>query len=212
MRFQSVLLIFLILFQSRVDADQPTEVVSSTVFEVLDVLSKKDDVAEKRWPILAAVLSPTFDFRSLSQTSIDSDWKEATRQDKKKLLNYFAQYLEEIYRTKMAGFVPSKIVYVSEQIRKDRSIVDSHVYSDSMKYLVSYRLKKKEANWYIYDVFLDNESIVDNWKQVYAAIIRSEGLEGLLDKLELGFYEEGNEKVEAFKGSKEAKQSEVVLD
>ena len=31
----------------------------------------------------------------------------------------------------MAGFVPSKIVYVSEQIRKDRSIVDSHVYSDS---------------------------------------------------------------------------------
>ena len=26
---------------------------------------------------------------------------------------------------------------------------------------MSYRLKKKEANWYIYDVFLDNEIIVD---------------------------------------------------
>ena len=211
MRFQSVLLIFLLVSQGGADANQPTEVVSTTVFEVLDVLSKKDDVAEKRWPVLAEVLSPTFDFRSLSQTSIDSDWKEATRQDKKKLLNYFSQYLEEIYRTKMAGFVPSKIVYVSEQIRKDRSIVDSHVYSDSMKYLVSYRLKKKEANWYIYDVFLDNESIVDNWKQVYAAIIRSEGLEGLLDKLELGVDYEETE-IRRFNATGGANKNEVFQD
>ena len=211
MRFQSILLTLLIASQGRVDANQPTEVVSTTVFEVLEVLSKKDDVAEKKWPILAEVLSPTFDFRSLSQTSIDSDWKEATRQDKKKLLNYFSQYLEEIYRTKMAGFVPSKIVYVSEQIRKDRSIVDSHVYSDSMKYLVSYRLKKKEANWYIYDVFLDNESIVDNWKQVYAAIIRSEGLEGLLDKLELGIEYEETE-IRNFNATSGANKNEVFQD
>ena len=211
MRFQSTLLIFLIVFLGTVDANEPTEVVSSTVFEVLDVLSKKDDVADKRWPVLATVLSPTFDFRSLSQTSIDSDWKEATRQDKKKLLNYFAQYLEEIYRTKMAGFVPSKIVYVSEQIRKDRSIVDSHVYSDSMKYLVSYRLKKKESSWYIYDVFLDNESIVDNWKQVYGAIIRSEGLEGLLDKLELGVDYEETE-IRSFNATGGSNKNELFQD
>ena len=212
MRFQStLLLLFLIVFQDRVDANQPTEVVSTTVFEVLEVLSRKDDVAEKKWPVLVEVLSPTFDFRSLSQTSIDSDWKEATRQDKKKLLNYFSQYLEEIYRTKMAGFVPSKIIYVSEQIRKDRSIVDSHVYSDSMKYLVSYRLKKKESSWYIYDVFLDNESIVDNWKQVYAAIIRSEGLEGLLDKFELGVdYEETG--IRSFNATGDNNKNEVFQD
>ena len=211
MRFQSILLTLLIASQGRVDANQPTEVVSTTVFEVLEVLSKKDDVAEKKWPILAEVLSPTFDFRSLSQTSIDSDWKEATRQDKKKLLNYFSQYLEEIYLTKMAGFVPSKIVYVSEQIRKDRSIVDSHVYSDSMKYLVSYRLKKKEANWYIYDVFLDNESIVNNWKQVYAAIIRSEGLEGLLDKFELGV-DYAETEIRSFNATGDANKNEVFQD
>ena len=111
----------------------------------------------------------------------------------------------------MAGFVPSKIVYVSEQIRKDRSIVDSHVYSDSMKYLVSYRLKKKEANWYIYDVFLDNESIVNNWKQVYAAIIRSEGLEGLLDKFELGVEHEETE-IRSFNGTGDGNKNEVFQD
>ena len=212
MRIYRLLLILLLILAGKVDASQPTEVVSKTVREIFEVLSKSEKVSEKKWPLLTEVLSPTFDFKSLSQRSIDSGWKEATRQDKKKLLDYFAQYLEEIYRTKLEGFVPSKIEYVSEQIRKDRSIVDSHVYSENVKYLVSYRLKKKESNWYIYDVFLDNESIVDNWKQVFGAIIRSEGLEGLLDKLELGFHEEGNEKVEAFKGSMDAKEREVLLD
>ena len=64
---------------------------------------------------------------------------------------------------------------------------------------------------YIYDVFLDNESIVDNWKQVYAAIIRSEGLEGLLDKLELGVEYEETE-IRNFNTTSGANKNEVFQD
>ena len=100
-------------------ANDPISVVRETVDKVMDTLINVEDSPDIKWRIIAKTISPTFDFKSLSQKTIDSEWREATSQDKKKLIDYFSQYLEDIYRSKMTGFVPSKIDYISEQIRKD---------------------------------------------------------------------------------------------
>ena len=180
-------------------ASDPTSVVRETVDKVMDTLMNVEGSPDRKWRIIAKTISPTFDFKSLSQRTIDSEWREATSQDKKKLIDYFSQYLEDIYRTKMTGFVPSKIDYIGEQFRKDRAIVDSLVYSSGKKYLVSYRLKLKDGDWYIYDIFFDDNSIVDNWKEVFGAIIKSEGLDGLLNKMELKIIDSPKTNVQDFK-------------
>ena len=180
-------ILFLVLFMYVIPAtgESPTSVVQKTVKKVMSTLSNKNLSSDKKWRVIADNIGPTFDFKSLSQTTLESNWKDASKEDKKKLIEYFSQYLEDMYRTKMTGFVPSRIEYVSEQTRKNRAIVDSFIYSLEKKVFVSYRLKNKEDGWYIYDIFINDESVVDNWKEVFSAIIKSEGLEGLLNRLEL---------------------------
>ena len=199
MRTNLILLLILFFSSSISLANGPTSVVRETVDKVMDTLMNIEGSPDKKWRIIAKTISPTFDFKSLSQRTIESEWREATSQDKKKLIDYFSQYLEDIYRTKMTGFVPSKIDYIGEQIRKERAIVDSLVYSSGKKYLVSYRLKIKDGDWYIYDIFFDDKSIVDNWKEVFGAIIKSEGLDGLLNKMELKIIDSPKKDVQDFK-------------
>jgi len=199
MRTKLILLLILFFSSSMSMASDPTSVVRETVDKVMDTLMNVEGSPDRKWRIIAKTISPTFDFKSLSQRTIDSEWREATSQDKKKLIDYFSQYLEDIYRTKMTGFVPSKIDYIGEQFRKDRAIVDSLVYSSGKKYLVSYRLKLKDGDWYIYDIFFDDNSIVDNWKEVFGAIIKSEGLDGLLNKMELKIIDSPKTNVQDFK-------------
>jgi len=199
MRTNLILLLILFFSSSISLANGPTSVVRETVDKVMDTLMNIEGSPDRKWRIIAKTISPTFDFKSLSQRTIESEWREATSQDKKKLIDYFSQYLEDIYRTKMTGFVPSKIDYIGEQIRKERAIVDSLVYSSGKKYLVSYRLKIKDGDWYIYDIFFDDKSIVDNWKDVFGAIIKSEGLDGLLNKMELKIIDSPKKDVQDFK-------------
>ncbi len=199
MRTNLILLLILFFSSSISLANGPTSVVRETVDKVMDTLMNIEGSPDRKWRIIAKTISPTFDFKSLSQRTIESEWREATSQDKKKLIDYFSQYLEDIYRTKMTGFVPSKIDYIGEQIRKERAIVDSLVYSSGKKYLVSYRLKIKDGDWYIYDIFFDDKSIVDNWKEVFGAIIKSEGLDGLLNKMELKIIDSPKKDVQDFK-------------
>lgn len=50
---------------------------------------------------------------------------------------------------------------------------------------VSYKMKLTDGEWYIYDVIIENVSLVSNYRNLYAAIIKSSGLNGLLNQLEL---------------------------
>ena len=47
-------------------------------------------------------------------------------------------------------------------------------------------MKLTNDEWYVYDVIIENVSLVNNYRNVYAAIVKSSGISGLLDKMERG--------------------------
>ena len=47
-----------------------------------------------------------------------------------------------------------------------------------------YRMRQKDGQWLVYDVVVDNISLVTNYRGTYASEIKRGGLESLIDKLE----------------------------
>ena len=49
---------------------------------------------------------------------------------------------------------------------------------------VTYRLKDNGGDWFVYDVLISGVSVVDEAREMFDAIIKAEGIDGMKDDLE----------------------------
>jgi phospholipid transport system substrate-binding protein len=151
---------------------------------VVEILRKEGLTREQRWREIGRIINKSFDFRSMSQSVLATNWREATAEEKRQFVEYFSQYLEDTYRTKIEAYTNQRIEYVSEQVRKDRAVVDTEIVTDQARIPVTYRLKNNDGEWFAYDVVIEGVSLVSNYRSIFSAIIKAEGMDGLLTDLE----------------------------
>ena len=49
---------------------------------------------------------------------------------------------------------------------------------------IDYKLKNNDGTWYAYDVVIEGVSLVNNYRNTFDAIVKAEGMDGLLRDLE----------------------------
>ena len=175
------------LFSVAVTADQfstPTDRVKDSVDKVITILKDKSLDKEVQWSRIGLVINDSFDFRSMSQSILATNWKQATPEERQQFVVFFSQYLEDTYRQKFQRYQQQSSIITSQQIRKDRAIVETQILGDGRPILVTYRLKNNDGKWYVYDVLIRGESVVTESRELFDAIVKAEGLEGLKSDLE----------------------------
>jgi phospholipid transport system substrate-binding protein len=183
MKKKYALYFLLSLFSVAVIADQfstPTDRVKDSVEKVITVLKDKDLGKEERWSRIGLVINDSFDFRSMSQSVLATNWKKATPEERQQFVVFFSQYLEDTYRTKIEAYTNQKVEYVGETIRGKRAVVETLILTDSTEIPVNYKLKNNDGNWFAYDVVIEGVSLVNNYRSTFAAIVKNDGMDGLL--------------------------------
>ena len=120
----------------------------------------------------------------MSQSVLATNWQSASTEEKRQFVEFFSQYLEDTYRNKIEAYTNQRVEYLSEQIRRDRAVVDTEIVTDTTRIPVTYRLKNNQGQWYAYDVIIEGVSLVSNYRNTFNAIIKAEGMDGLLLDLE----------------------------
>ena len=162
----------------------PTETVKSAIDQVFTALKSGGESREQRWASIGAIISDRFDFRRMSQSVLETNWQEATSEEKRQFVEYFSQYLEDTYRTKIESFTDQHVEYIAEQVRKDRATVDTTLITREKRIPITYRLKDNKGQWMCYDVVLEGVSLVNNYRSTFSAIVKAGGMDGLLTDLE----------------------------
>lgn len=162
----------------------PSDRIKTTTQLALSVLQNISLNQKEQWSEIGQLIDRSFDFRSMSQSALSEDWKVANEEERKLFVDYLAQYLEDTYRQKFQRYKQQSNIITSEQIRKDRAIVETQILGDGRPILVTYRLKNNDGKWYIYDVLIRGESVVTESRELFDAIVKAEGLEGLKSDLE----------------------------
>ena len=162
----------------------PTETVKSAIDQVFAALKSGGASREQRWASIGAIISDRFDFRRMSQSVLETNWQEATSEEKRQFVEYFSQYLEDTYRTKIESFTDQHVEYIAEQVRKDRATVDTTLITKEKHIPITYRLKNNKGQWMCYDVVLEGVSLVNNYRSTFSAIVKAGGMDGLLTDLE----------------------------
>jgi phospholipid transport system substrate-binding protein len=178
---------YLLLISSianAVDYSTPMGRVQDSVEQIIGVLRSDDLSREQRWALVAEVIDNSFDFRSMSQSVLSTSWRRASLEERERFIEFFSQYIENTYRSKIEAYTNQKVIYGKETIRGDRAVVETVIVTDSTKIPVSYRLKNNQGDWYAYDVVIEGVSLVNNYRNTFSAIAKNEGMEGLLSDIQ----------------------------
>lgn len=183
---KSLTLLFILTCQVPVHAStsSPTEQVKQTIDQILIILKDHSLNWEGRQAKIRAIVDERFDFRSMSQSVLATHWKKATPAERDRFVQFFSQYLEHTYMAQIEKYSDHYVKYAREKISGNRAVVDTYIVADSLEIPVNYRLRLNEGEWFAYDVIIEETSLINNYRNIYSAIVKTEGIDGLLDSLE----------------------------
>lgn len=166
----------------------PDVMVKTTVDEVLSAIKQtKDkralhDLAEKK-------VLPNFDFQAMTRLAVGRPWREANPAQQKALENAFRSLLVSTYTTALSQSSSSNQTVEIKPVRLNPDDTDVTVKTlvkepGRQPIMIDYRMAKTAAGWKVYDVVVENLSLVTNYRGSFNSEITRSGIDGLIKSLE----------------------------
>jgi len=182
----SLLIIFILSVPAFAGA--PTVAVDKTVKRVLDVLRdpklKSPAAKEIKKEKLRVIYKDMFDEMEFSRRTLTRNWKKFSPKQQEEFVNLFEQVLEKSYIDKILDYSNEKIVFYKEtMIQEDKAEVQSKIVTSSKEIPIDYRMILKDGKWKVYDVVVENVSLVQNYRTQFNEILADGTPEQLLQTL-----------------------------
>lgn len=174
----------LALAPSRVLAVTPTEQLQSTIRQVLlAVNGSAGQPAEGQKERLRKILQPRFDWEEMAKRSLGKYWnREASRQDE--FIAAFAEFLGNSYFARIGSYKDEKIQFIDEIIDRDQALVKTRIVPHRGEpTAVDYKLYRAGDEWKVYDVVVEDISLVANFRSQFGRILARGSFDDLLKQL-----------------------------
>lgn len=164
-------------------ADTSKEFVQSKTDTVLNIVQKSKDVVTAKKEITKESES-IFDFQRLTAFAVGKNWRSATPEQKNQLTTEFKSLLINTYGNAMIKFKNAKVNVNTANDNGDSSVVKTTViYGENQKASIDYQLNKSENSWKVFDVSVENISLVMNYRTSFNEIVSKNGIDGLIAEL-----------------------------
>jgi len=128
---------------------------------------------------------PHIDFTLMTKLAVGKHWKEASAEQKESLVSEFRDLLVNTYTKALNEYSGQTLEFLpfKPATREDRAVVSS-IFKDSggVQFPVDYKLRNKNA-WLIYDIEVENISLVLGYRSEFSSQISKGGLDGLIGTL-----------------------------
>jgi phospholipid transport system substrate-binding protein len=167
---------------------RPDALMNAVTSEVLVVL--KQDFAAGRPTNVALLVEgkilPLFDFQRMTSIAMARNWRLASPEQQAALVRQFTTLLVRTYSASLAQYRDSQIQYRPLQsARGDTEVlVKSFLRRPGAEPLsIDYAMHDSLAGWKVFDVTIAGVSLVLNYRETFAAEVRSGGIDGLIKAL-----------------------------
>ena len=165
-------------------ASSPTEDVRTSVDAILLILQNDELDKQQKRAEISKIVSQRFDFRAMSQRTLATNWKKTSNEEKKQFIELFSQLIESSYVGKIEAYTNEKVEFPGEKVKGKKAVVETLIITSSADIPVNYRLYQKGDQWLVYDVIIEGVSLISNYRSSYQEIMKDEGFDGLLNKMQ----------------------------
>ena len=174
-----------ILLPSLSRAGGPTDQVRATVDKVLTIVRnpnlKPADQKQDLQTRLAEVIYPRFDFTEMAKRSLGPHWARRTAEEQREFVKIFAALLGRTYTDRIESYTGQTILYTREITDKEYAEVDTKIVTDKREQLsINYKLHSVDNEWKVYDLVIEDISVVSNYRSQFDRVIARSSFEELV--------------------------------
>jgi len=166
----------------------PDVLVKSTVDEVLTVIKQTKNKRALRDLAEQKVL-PHFDFARMTQLAVGRPWRDANPAQQQALESGFRTLLVNTYTSALSisasGGQTVEVKPVQMTANQTEVTVNTTVKNPGNDPVaIDYRMEKSADGWKVFDVVVENLSLVTNYRGSFASEVARSGIDGLIKVLD----------------------------
>lgn len=165
-------------------AASPTSEVRQYTDQVQKIL---DDPTLRQGDKRAAVRKVAveiFDVNETAKRALGRHWQNRTPAEREEFTKLFADLLERTYINKIELYRGEKLQYTGEAIDGDFATVRAKIITkQGTEVPVEAKVNRKDGRWLIYDLTVENISLIANYRAQFDRIIRTTSYQELVGRL-----------------------------
>lgn len=170
--------------------EAPDALVKRVAGEVLQIIKTDPKVQagdqQRVREVVETKLLPYFDFERITALATGRNWRQASSEQQKQLIDQFRTLLVRTYSGALAQYRDQTMDY--KPLRADANATDVTVRTEVIRQgqvpvQIDYSMTKSPTGWRVYDVIVGGVSLVTNYRDEFNEQIRNGGIDGLIKTL-----------------------------
>jgi len=164
----------------------PTDQLREYTEQVIKVLDDPALARQDRRAAVRKIAHEAFDVTETAKRVLARHWQARTPAEREEFTQLFADLLERTYIARMDEYGGERIRYVGELLDGDLAVVRARIVTRTgTEVPVESRMVLRGERWLIYDVLIENVSLVANYRSQFDRIVRTNSYEELVRRLKL---------------------------
>jgi phospholipid transport system substrate-binding protein len=168
----------------------PDELVRRVTTEVLEAIRADPDLQagdrRKMLELAERKVLPHVDFRDAVQLAVGPGWARATPEQRRRLADEFRSMLIRIYSSAIGAYRGQAMQVLPLSAPPgaiEVTVRNRFLRPGAAPVPVEYQMRRGPEGWKIYDVSIAGVSLVLTYRAEFAQLVRTAGIEGLLERL-----------------------------
>ena len=178
----------LILSVAPAWAVTPTEQLKGSIDKIIPILEdptlKGDAKLKERRAAIRRVATDVFDFTESARRALGPHWERRTAEERQEFARLLGDLLERAFASRLEQYAGERIQYTGEAVDGNLATVKTRIITKSGAELpVDYQVLRRGDRWFVYDVWIEGVSLMNNYRAQFNKIIQTSSYKDLVRKL-----------------------------
>lgn len=170
--------------------ESATALVERTAEDMLSTLQARRGEIDANpsliYELVGKRLAPHFDFERITRSTVGRDWRKASHEQQRELVAQFRELLVRTYGKALLRYDGQEILYQPAKAgtRDGTVVVPTEVRAPGAPPIpIDYRMHSLDGDWKVYDLVIDNISLISSYRGQFRTTIGRSGIDGLIAEL-----------------------------
>ena len=184
-------LILLVLALPAQAATVPENLIRETSDRVIaDIKANREAYRQdpgRIYRLVDTVVLPHFDFSAMTDLALGNYKDQVSAAQRPTIVNEFRQLLVRTYSSALLEYTDQELTYLPLEgsIEDGRVVVRTEIaQAGGFPIPIDYSLLRGDDGWKVFDISVDQVSLVTNYRSSFARAIKKDGVDGLIKTLQ----------------------------
>lgn len=152
--------------------------------EIKELLGEKDsEYTEEQRSRLKDIINGIIDYQSMASYALASTYDEISDEKKEEFVDLFSTIIRDQSLNRL-DIYRAEVTYNEIDVNDSTADVKTTASLENVRTPVNYKMEKRENEWVIIDMAIDDVSTAESYRRQFQSIIRQRGFDALLQSLQ----------------------------